>query len=418
MINKPTVAVIGSGISGMASAYLLNARFDVTLFEKNPITGGHTRTKSVRFGDVEIPVDTGFIVFNPVNYPELMGLFRVLDVPRHESNMSFAFTMNNGGFEWGARNLNAVFGQRSNVLRPSFYLLIRDVLRFFRQAEAAVATQPELTLGDLLQALRLGPRFRDRFILPMGAAIWSCPAETMLAFPARTFVQFFRNHGLLSLDGQHQWYTVTGGSREYMRRILAPLDGRIRTGSPVVKVGKAGDKILLEIQDGAQQLFDHVVFASHADETLAMLKDATPEERAILGAFQYQANRAYLHSDIAVMPKRRACWASWNYSAHEGDNVAVTYWMNLLQGIDNRYPLFVTLNPDRPIDPAKVHDEHLFHHPVFTREAIAAQARIPEIQGKRNLWFCGAYQRYGFHEDGLMSAVAVAKAMGAEIPWH
>ncbi len=418
MTDKQTVAVIGSGISGMAAAYLLAPKYDVTLYEKNAITGGHTRTKIVRFGDTEIPVDTGFIVFNHVNYPELVGLFKTLDVPTHKSDMSFAFTTHNGGFEWGARNLNALFGQRSNLFNPRFYRLIRDVLRFFKNAEAVAHANPALTLGGLLAALKTGEGFKDQFILPMGAAIWSCPAETMLLFPARTFVQFFRNHGLLSLNGQHQWYTVTGGSREYMRRILAPLEGRIKLDAAVRSVARSGDKIIVETAGGWQAVYDHVVMASHADETLGMLKDPTEVERDVLGAFQYQANHAVLHSDTAVMPTRRACWSSWNYSANQHKNVSVTYWMNLLQGIDNKYPLFVTLNPDKPIDPAKIHDEHLFHHPIFTREAIAAQSRIPEIQGKRSLWFCGAYQRYGFHEDGLQSAVAVAKAMGAVIPWH
>ncbi len=405
----------------MAAAYLLSPSSHVTLYEKNAIPGGHARTILVPGKDgTTTAVDTGFIVFNHVNYPELLGLFRHLGVATETSNMTFAFSTNGGAFEWGAKNLNAVFGQRSNLLKPYFYRMIWDVLRFFKHAPECLDEQAELSLGQLLDRLALGKRFREQFILPMGAAIWSCPMEKMLEFPAKTFVRFFKNHGLLSLSGQHQWYTVTGGSQEYVKKITAPLAGNIRLNSPVAKVWRDGGQAVVRTADGDEERYDHVVFASHADETMSMLADATPEETSILSTFHYQPNHAFLHRDPRQMPKRTACWASWNYLTDNRNRhqLSLTYWMNSLQNLDPATPLFVTLNPMAPIVPELIIDQHIFTHPIFTREAIAAQARIPEIQGKRNFWFCGAWQRYGFHEDGIMSAVAVAKQMGASIPWH
>ncbi len=410
------VAVIGSGISGMAAAYLLNATFSVTLYEKNDCLGGHARTKRVRYRDRDIDVDTGFIVFNHVNYPELTAMFRHLGVATQHSDMSFGFTQHGGDFEWGAFSLDAVFAQRGNLLRPSFYGMISDVLRFFKHAPTVLADPRDISLDAFLAQLNVGKRFKEQFLLPLGAAIWSCPADTMLQFPARSFVQFFQNHGLLSLSGQHQWYTVSGGSQCYIEKLKGAL-GEVRLSAPVQKVWREGEKIMVQ-SNGVQDVYDEVIFASHADETLAMLSDMTAEEKEILGAFRYQPNLAYLHRDESVMPKRKRCWASWSYTADKAQKLSVTYWMNRLQSIDRECPLFVTLNPVAPIDPEKIFDVHEYSHPIFTREAMTAQQRIPEIQGKRGIWFCGAYQRYGFHEDGLLSAIKVAQAMGARIPWH
>ena len=416
------IAVIGTGISGMGAAYLLHqAGHSVTVYEKNAVTGGHTRTMEVDYNGNSIPVDTGCSVYNIPNYPHLTAMFKHLGVATQKSDMSFAITINQGRLEWGARSLNAVFGQRRNLLRPSFYRLIRDILRFNAEAIAMVEKSPELTLGEMIQAMKLGDWFLRYYILPMGGAIWSCPPKTMLQFPAQTFVQFFKNHALLDIKDQHQWYTVTGGSREYMAKLTAPFLDRIRTDCAALKVVRSQDKVQVADSRGEVHEYDRVVFACHANETLEMLVDATEEERTVLGAFHYQKNRAYLHRDSSIMPKRKACWASWVYHA-EGKagaepDIAVTYWMNLLQSIDHRHPLFVTLNPVRPIDPSLVFDEHVFEHPVFTREAIAAQTQIPALQGKQNSWFCGAYTRYGFHEDGLSSAVKVAESMGVPIPW-
>lgn len=411
------IAVVGSGISGMAAAYLLAPHAHVTLYEKNAVAGGHSRTLVVDYGDIEIPVDTGFIVFNHATYPNLLGLFAQLGVATEKSDMSFSFSMDGGRFEWGAKDLNAVFATRRNLLSPSFYRMMRDVGRFFARAEEAVAAQPAMTLGALIARMGLGEGFRDRFLLPMGAAIWSCPAEQMMAFPAASFVRFFRNHGLLSFSGQHQWYTVTGGSQEYVKKILAPIQ-QVRLASPVARIETAGAKPRVVTVAGDAQEYDEVVVGAHADEALAMLDAPTSLERSVLGAFRYQANRAYLHRDTAIMPTRKSCWSSWNYHADGKNGVAVTYWMNLLQNIDERHPLFVTLNPAKPIAPDKVFDSHVFMHPVFTSEAMAAQDRIAEIQGTRHVWFCGAYQRNGFHEDGLWSAVRVAQMMGVPVPWH
>ncbi len=417
-----TIAIIGTGISGMAAAYLLHPRHEITVYEKAPRIGGHTRTITVHHGDIPIAVDTGFIVYNIPNYPHLSGLFRHLGVGVQKSDMSFAVTMDGGALEWGSRNLNAVFGQRGNLLRPGFHAMLRDIFAFNKSALPLTRADPALTLRAMIGKLGLGEWLKDNYLLPMGGAIWSCPLQTMMDFPAQTFVQFFENHGLLSTSGKIQWYTVTGGSQEYMRKLTASCADRIRTDCAGVAVTRESGKVQVRDAQGQTREYDQVVFACHADQALALLQDASTEERSLLGAFRYQANRAFLHNDASVMPKRRCCWASWVYQAERatGDQAAipVTYWMNNLQSIDARFPLFVTLNPLRPIAPEQVFDEHVFEHPVFTGEAIEAQKRLPRIQGQRGSWFCGAYTRYGFHEDGLQSAVHVATALGAEVPWR
>ena len=414
------IAVIGTGISGLASAYLLGARHDVTVYEKDRRVGGHTRTLNVRHGGRDIPVDTGFIVFNQPNYPHFSAMLRHLGVATHKSDMTFAASIQDGWFEWGAENLNTVFGQRRNMLRPAFYGVCLDVMRFNAQAVETVERNPGLTVEGLITKLRLGAWFRRYYLLPMGAAIWSCPLSQMLEFPARTFVRFFQNHGLLAYSGQPQWYTVTGGAQNYVARLCASLAGRIRTGCGAAHVTRFADGVRVTDDSGASEKFDHVVLACHGDEALAVLGDADDAERRALGAFRYQRNEAILHKDAGVMPKRRRCWASWNYrSEGEGEDaaVSVSYWMNRLQGIDPSFPIFVTLNPARPIAEDHVFDRHVFDHPVFDNGAIAAQSRVQQMQGARNTWFCGAHLRHGFHEDGLWSAVTVARRLGAAIPW-
>ncbi len=416
------IAIIGTGISGMGAAHLLhNAGHIITVYEKAKQIGGHTRTLVVDYDNVSIPVDTGFIVYNEPNYPNLVGLFRHLNVAVKKSDMSFAVTADGGRFEWAAHSLNGVFGQRSNLLRPSFYRLIGDVRRFNRLALGTIEQHPHLSLGGLLDTLHLGDDFRRYYILPMGGAIWSCPTSRMLEFPASTFVTFFKNHGLLGMTGQHQWYTVDGGAREYMAKLTASYLNRIRTDCAVVGVVREDDTVKISDNKGQIEIYDQVVFACHANETLRLLKDPSTEESSILGAFGYQANTAYLHRDTSIMPRRRRCWASWVYHLQqnsEGNGIGVTYWMNRLQSIDNRYPLMVTLNPTQPIAEGLVFDKHVFEHPVFTAQTLVAQQKLPSLQGQRNSWFCGAYTRYGFHEDGLLSAVNVAQSMGAPIPWH
>jgi hypothetical protein len=415
------IAIIGSGISGLGAAYLLNRRHDITVYEKEDRPGGHARTVTVDYGGREIPVDTGFIVYNEPNYPHLSALFRHLGVPTQKSYMSFAASIRDGWLEWGAKDLDAVFGQRRNLLRPNFVRLARDVFRFNAHAERIVTAEPDLTLDGLIAALGLGDWFRRYYLLPMCSAIWSCPPGEMLRFPAQTLIRFMANHRLLSTSGQPQWYAVTGGSREYVTRLTRSFAPRIRTGCAAVRVTRNPKGAMVSDAQCQQRSFDHVVFAGHADETLRILADASAEERAALSAFRYQKNLAVLHRDPAAMPMRKRCWASWNYLS-DGDAaepaLSVTYWMNRLQGISDMFPLFVTLNPKRPIAPELVFDTHAFEHPVFDRSAIAAQSRIQAMQGAHNTWFCGAHLRYGFHEDGLASAVHVARLLGAPAPWQ
>jgi predicted NAD/FAD-binding protein len=419
------IAIVGTGIAGLGSAYLLNPDHEITVYEKTARIGGHSRTVTVDYDGRAIPVDTGFIVFNRPNYPNLSAMFSHLGVPSHASDMSFAASIRDGWLEWGARDLDSVVGQRRNLLRPKFGLLVRDVMIFNTQAQAMVERHPELSLDGLIRKLDLGEWFRRYYLLPMSGAIWSCPPCEMMNFPARTLVRFFANHHLLSLSGQPLWRTVTGGAQEYVRRLTASFSHRIRINCAAVAVTRPGagpdaGKVLIKDATGSLESYDQVVMASHADETLALLKDADSTERAALGCFRYQKNRAVLHRDDSLMPRRRRCWASWVYTS-DGEflhpKITVTYWMNLLQGIDQRHPLFVSLNPKREIPEHLIFDQAEFDHPVFDQAALAAQSRIAARQGCRNTWFAGAHLGHGFHEDGLASAVRVAGALGSAIPW-
>jgi len=420
------IAIVGTGIAGLGSAYLLNPAHQITVYEKSSRIGGHSRTVTVDYDGRAIPVDTGFIVFNRPNYPNLSAMFSHLAVPTHASDMSFAASIRDGWLEWGARDLGSIIGQRRNLLRPKFGLLLRDVMIFNSQAQDMVERHPELSLDGLIRKLGLGEWFRRYYLLPMSGAIWSCPPCEMMHFPARTLVRFFANHHLLSFTGQPQWYTVTGGAQEYVRRLTASFAHRIRTNCAAVAVTRPStgpDASKVQIQDaaGGSETYDQVIMASHGDETLALLKDADNAERAVLGCFRYQKNRAILHRDQSLMPRRRRCWASWVYTS-DGEflhpKITVTYWMNLLQGIDDRYPLFVSLNPKRHIPEALIFDQAEFDHPVFDQAAMAAQAQAASLQGRRNTWFAGAHLGHGFHEDGLASAVRVARALGATVPWE
>jgi len=413
---------VGTGIAGLGSAYLLDPHHEITVYEKAARIGGHSRTVTVDYDGHAIAVDTGFIVFNRPNYPNLCGLFAHLGVPTHGSNMTFAASIRDGWLEWGAQDLDAVVGQRRNLLRPKFGLLVRDVMIFNTQAQGVVERHPDLNLEGLIRKLGLGDWFRRYYLLPMSGAIWSCPPCDMMNFPARTLVQFFANHHLMSFTGQPQWHTVTGGAQEYVKRLTAPFAHRIRVACGAVAVTRPHTgRVEIRDSDGGQESYDQVVMACHGDETLALLADADGEERRALSAFRYQKNRAVLHRDQSLMPRRRRCWASWVYTS-DGDffhpKITVTYWMNLLQGIDNRYPLFVSLNPKREIPAALTFDSVDFDHPVFDHGAIAAQARIGALQGRRGTWHAGAHLGHGFHEDGLASAVRVARGLGAAIPWE
>ena len=416
------IAIIGTGISGMAAAFLLHrSGADLTIYEKNDYIGGHTRTRMVDYDGTPIAVDTGFIVFNERNYPHLTALFKLLGVEVHKSDMSFGVSIANGRIEWGAGSLGALFGQWQNLFSPRFYKMLWDIRKFFKRAPEVLNSAEDITLGAYLDRLQLGEAFRTQFLLPMGGAIWSCPLETMLQFPAQTFVRFFQNHGLLTITDQPQWYTVVGGSQAYVKKLTAPFADRIHLNRGVAKVVREAAGVTVTDVHGVTNRYDEVIFACHGDEILPLLADADAAEREILGAFRTQSNTAYLHRDVEQMPKRRQCWSSWVYLSN-GDaaepDLAVTYWMNRLQGIDASKPLFVTLNALMPIPLDLTFDVKTFDHPVFDQAAIAAQTRIPDIQGKNRAWFCGAWQRYGFHEDGILSAVKIAKAMGIDLSWE
>ncbi len=415
------VAVVGGGISGLGAAYALAKTHRVTLFEAEPRLGGHARTL-IAGRHEQVPVDTGFIVFNYQNYPLLTGLFDALNVPVKKSDMAFSATIDDGRLEYGLHTTAALFAQRRNLTRPAFWRMLRDIPRFNAGAKLA-RDNPLLSLRDLLDQLKMGDWFRRYFMLPLASAIWSTSPNEMQSFPAQSFVRFFDNHGLLTINNQPQWYTVDGGSQVYVDKLAGAIrtrGGIIRAGTPVQAVLRDHDGALVKTAGQPPEAFDAVVMACHSDQALRLLGDADTSETGTLSKLRYTPNRAYLHDDPALMPRRPACWASWNYrgrSGHESRPVALTYWMNRLQGLPKNVPLFLSLNTEQPIRDEHIFDETVFYHPQFDHAAIEAQGRLSAMQGRRNTWFCGAYTRHGFHEDGLLSAVNVARALGAEPQW-
>lgn len=405
------IAVIGAGISGMAAAHLLGEAHSVVLFEAGSGLGGHALTVTAgRRGDQ--PVDMGFIVFNKVNYPLLTALFDKLDVPIAPSNMSFACSIQGGALEYGLRDLNSLFAQRRNIANPRYLRMLADILRFHRNADRVLT--PGMTLRDLLGTMRMSSAFRDHYISPFTGAIWSTPSAGMLDFPAEALIRFFKNHGLMGVWKHHPWFTVRGGSVEYVRRLAAGLTRQgvaIRTSTPIAGVRRMAGGVLVRAVGAEWEPFDEVVFATHSDDTLRLLADATPVETAALAAIRYQPNQAILHADSTQMPKSRRVWASWNYAEPAGprpDRIDLTYWMNSLQPIPKDDPLFVTLNPTRPIDDRLIYQVRTFHHPVYDQPALAAQAALRAMNGQSSTWFCGAWMKNGFHEDGFASAADVA----------
>ncbi len=399
---------------------MLLAEHEVVLFEQSTRLGGHARTLTVPRPEGAIAVDTGFIVYNEVNYPLLTNYFAMLGVPTKASEMSFGVSYGNGALEFSASSLAGLFAQRRNLASPRYLGMLFDIRQFFKAARSVYGRYDDPTLGEFIESLGLGSWFRDRFLLPMGAAIWSTSARQMMLFPAKTFVRFFDNHALLGATGQHPWRTVVGGSQSYVEILAARLGASARPGATVVRVERRQGGIVVTLADGGSEVFDEVVFACHADVALRLLAEPDQNEREILGAFRFRDNEAVLHSDMRVMPNARGAWASWNYSSSgEADehDVSVTYWMNKLQGIDGG-ALFVSLNPDREIAAEKTFDRHTFRHPEFSQAAINAQGRMGEIQGVSGVWYCGAWQRNGFHEDGLWSAVRVVEAKGLSVPWR
>jgi predicted NAD/FAD-binding protein len=413
------IAVIGGGISGMGAANLLADSQQVTLFEAEPRLGGHARTVMAgRNGDQ--PVDTGFIVFNYVNYPNLVALFERLDVPVVKSCMTFGVSIDGGRLEYALTSLNALFAQRRNVVRPAFQRMVRDILRFNARAAETAASNPEMTIGGLIRELGLGDWFRDYYLLPFSGAIWSTPKEKIMDFPAHAMVRFFENHALLSHTGQHQWYTVDGGSVQYVSRLESGLRRKgvdVRLGAAVQGVRRDGMGVQIRCWGGQWESFDEVVFATHSDDSLKLLADPSAHEKSALGAIRYQPNEVVLHRDASLMPKRRKVWASWVYTEdanRRSDQIDLTYWMNSLQPIPESDPHFVTLNTKREIREDMIYDQTVMRHPVYDLEALKAQSRIREYNGTNRTWFCGAWVKNGFHEDGLSSAIDVVEAINRD----
>ncbi len=407
----------------MAAAWLLNKHADITVYEKNDYIGGHTNTQIADYNGVKIPVDTGFIVYNKVNYPNLIQLFKILGIEEKKSVMSFSVSVDDGRIEYSSLGPKGVFAQPANLFDPYFMKMLLEIVYFNIKARSILNTNEEdMPLGDFLKKLGLSDYFMRHYILPMGGAIWSCPLSTMLSYPARTFVAFFENHKLLSINPPIQWYTVPGGSIEYIKRITEPYKDKIRLNSKVHKITRQNNKAVVELENGSKDEFDHVIMATHGDQALWAIKDASPQEKEILGSFRYQRNIVVLHRDESMMPKRKSAWASWNYMGKgdvmKGASISLTYWMNMLQSIDKKYPLFTTMNPIKEIPQELVFSKVEYEHPIFDFPAIKAQEKIESIQGKNNLWFCGAYQRFGFHEDGLFSALKVVNAIGVKAPWQ
>jgi predicted NAD/FAD-binding protein len=417
------IAVIGSGIAGLGAAWALGRRHDVTLLEAQDRLGGHANTVDLHLGQKVVPVDTGFIVYNERNYPNLTQLFHKLGVETAKSDMSFSISLEAGKLEY-AGSIGGLFAQPTNVFRPSFWRLLRELFRFYREAHR-FGTREDLlglTLGKFLSDAGYSDAFARRHILPMAAAIWSAPFDEIMAFPAKSFVHFFENHGLFEIRKRPQWRSVLGGSRRYVEALKGSFQGRILLSTPISAVTRTPAGVLIRSADGVDRRFDQLVIATHADQALEILgHGASGAEREILSAFRYQRNRAVLHSDAALMPRRRAAWASWNY--HTGDeneaggDTSVTYWMNRLQSLNTLQNVFVTLNPINQPTQHHAHRTFIYDHPLFDHSALTAQARLPEIQGSNRVWYCGSYCGYGFHEDGLQAGLSVAAALGAQAPW-
>jgi predicted NAD/FAD-binding protein len=413
------IAVVGAGIAGLASAYrLAQAGQAVTLFEGNDYLGGHTHTHTVEVGGRPFAVDTGFIVFNPVNYPLLTALFDELGVASQPTTMSFSVHDAASGLEYNAGSLGGLFCQRRNLVSPRFLGLVRDLLRFYRAAPALLdSDEPGPTLGEYLATQGYGAAFRDLHQVPMASALWSAPAATILEFPARYLVQFMAHHRMLQVAGRPQWRVVQGGSASYVAAVRARWRVHERLACPVHAVRRDAEGVGVRSAAGVER-FDHLVLACHSDQALALLADADSAERAILGAIPYQANEVVLHTDARLLPRNRKAWAAWN--AHvpstPDENCTVSYCMNLLQGLDSPEPLVVTLNRGDAVDAGKVLRRLQYAHPVYTHASVAARARKPEIQGRRRTWFAGAYWGWGFHEDGMRSAQDVVDAFAQRAP--
>ena len=421
--RRLNIAVIGTGVAGMSAAWLLNQAHRITVYEKHDRVGGHSNTVDAPTDQGSTPVDTGFIVYNERNYPNLTALFDHLGVPTKETEMSFGASLDRGAFEYSGTNLNGVLGQRMNITRPRFWRMIRDILSFYRVAPQLLDDPAfdDISLGDYLADSNFADSFIDDHLLPMGAAIWSTTAAEMKAYPVKAFIRFFESHGLLTLSDRPQWRTVDGGSREYVRRLTAPYRDRIVFGG-ARSVRRTANEVLLEDAAGNVTAFDHVVLATHADEAGAMLVDSDDRERGLLEEWRYTPNRAVLHRDASLMPKRSRVWSSWNFigDADEGgeNRLCVTYWMNRLQSLETDDPLFLTLNPIREPAVGSIIREFDYAHPFFDAKTLATQPELWSLQGHRRTWYCGSYFGSGFHEDALQSGLAVGEQLGGvSRPW-
>ena len=414
------IAVVGSGIAGLSAAWLLAEQYRVTLFEAGDYFGGHSNTVDVTLEGVTHPVDTGFLVHNDLTYPNLVPLLAYLGVPVHASDMSFGVSIHEPDIEWAGTNLRSVFAQPSNLFRPKFLGMLRDILRFNREAERYLleVRQTPMTLGALLTREKFGQPMQEWYLLPMAAAIWSAPVSAVLEFSAATFLSFCLNHRLLQIENRPQWKTILGGSRLYVQAMLERLTDA-RLSCAVTQVRRTAESVVVSSPRGDES-FDAVVMSCHAPTTLALL-DSTPNEQRVLSGFAYQTNEAILHTDVALLPRRQKVWSAWNYMAAGGQGaerpVAVSYLINQLQPLPFKTPVIVTLNPHRPPDPAKVIARFSYEHPVLDQAASLAQSELPALQGQQRTWFCGAWTGFGFHEDGLKSALRVARAFGVEPPW-
>lgn len=420
---RQSVAIIGSGISGLSAAWHLNPYFDITVFEKSDYLGGHSNTVDVQVENKIFPVDTGFIVFNPVNYPNLTALFDHLDVETIATDMSFAVSRNNGGFEYSGGDNAGLLAQPFNAVRPRFWSMVSGILRFYKEAAQYETEAGDLSLGKLLERHGYSRAFIEDHLAPMGAAIWSSDCTDILDYPARSFLSFFRNHGLVQLKDRPQWRTVVGGSREYVKKLSEPFADKVLTKSPVTSVKRKAGGVEVYLADGRVQQFDHIVLACHSDQALQLLSDPTSLEKETLSNIRYGKNKAVLHTDPSWMPKRHRAWASWNYleppKLSGTGGPAISYWMNKLQHLPVQTPVVVTLNPYDDVNPDHVLGAYDYDHPIFDQACHVARSKLMAYQGTRNTWFCGAYMGDGFHEDGIQSGLAIAEMISSVArPWH